>query len=134
MSTDLLARLIDERAIERLLIDYVALNDAGQWHAVAALYTADGRLSRPSSPDVFIEGREAILAAFLARPPRRARHIIANVRIDLDGDTARVTSQILLYTAGGGAPLVGGYADRVVRSAEGWRFAERIGSLDFPGG
>jgi hypothetical protein len=29
------------------------------------------------------------------------------------------------------APLVGWYRDRLVRTAEGWRFAERIGGLDF---
>lgn len=134
MTTDMLARLIDERAIERLLIDYVALNDAGRWREVTELYIMDGRLSRPSSPDVFIEGREAILAAFLARPPRRARHIVGNIRVDVDGDTARATSQILLYIAGGGNPLVGGYHDRLVRTEAGWRFVERVGSLDFPGG
>jgi hypothetical protein len=30
------------------------------------------------------------------------------------------------------APLVGTYADIVVKTPEGWRFTERRGSLDFP--
>lgn len=130
---DPVARMLVERAIERLVTDYAALNDAGDWDAVAALYIEDGRMSRPSAPDDFIEGREAILAAFRARPPRATRHICANIRVTLTGpDTARVESQILLFTARDQAPLVGSYHDRCVRTADGWRFAERRGRLDFP--
>ena len=29
------------------------------------------------------------------------------------------------------SPLVGTFTDRLVRTAEGWRFAERVGGLDF---
>ena len=41
---DDLARLTAERACERLIISYAALNDAGDWDAVAALYTDAGRM------------------------------------------------------------------------------------------
>ena len=62
----------ERRAIEidceRLIKLYVNLNDAQDWPAVAALYTEDARFARPSQPGVFIEGREAILASFLALP------------------------------------------------------------------
>ncbi|MBC2651190.1 nuclear transport factor 2 family protein [Novosphingobium flavum] len=130
---DALACLIAEREIERAILDYAAWNDSGAWEKVAALYSADGRMSRPTAPDDFIVGREAILAAFLARPPRTTRHICANIRITLDGsDHARADSQILLFTGPDQAPLVGTYADRLVHTADGWRFAERRGSLDFP--
>lgn len=129
---DPLARLADERAIERMVLDYAAFNDAGDWQAVAAMYAPEGRMSRPTAPDAFIEGAEAILAAFLARPARKSRHIVSNVRVDVDGDRATASSQILLFTAAGQPPLVGSYADKLVRTAGGWRFAERRGSLDFP--
>ncbi len=126
-----LETLLAERAIERLILDYAALNDAGDWDAVAALYVPEGRMSRPVAPDDFIEGRDAILAAFKARPARASRHICANIRIDLAGDAATASSQILLFT-GHDAPKVGSYADRLVNTADGWRFTERRGSLDFP--
>lgn len=129
---DALERLLAEREIERMILDYAALNDAGEWDALAAMYVAEGRMSRPTAPDDFIEGREAILAGFKARPPRTSRHIVANVRVTLEGGTAKATSQILLFTAAGQPPMVGTYADRLVRTAEGWRFSERRGSLDFP--
>jgi hypothetical protein len=126
-------QLLAERAIERLILDYAAHNDAAAWEAVAALYVAEGRMSRPTAPDVYIEGREAILAAFRERPARRSRHICANIRVEIESaGEARATSQILLFTSAGAAPLVGTYHDRLVLTGEGWRFAERRGSLDFP--
>jgi ketosteroid isomerase-like protein len=130
---DDITRPLAERACERLILDYAALNDAGDWQHVAALYTENGRMSRPTAPDSFVEGRDAILAAFLARPARTTRHICANIRVTVTGDaSAFATSQILLFTGAGQAPLVGSYADAFVLTPAGWRFTERRGSLDFP--
>ncbi|WP_428027889.1 nuclear transport factor 2 family protein [Altererythrobacter sp.] len=127
-----LERLLHERAIERLLVEYVALNDAGEWDKLASTYVPEGRMSRPTAPDDFIEGREAILAAFKARPPRASRHVVANIRVDVDeAGQATARSQILLFLEQKSAPLVGSYEDRLVLTDQGWRFSERRGSLDF---
>lgn len=128
---DVLERLLAERAIERMLVDYAALNDSGDWESVAAMYLPEGRMSRPTAPDEFIEGHDAILAAFKARPARASRHVAANIRVTIEGSSAAATSQILLFTAADKPPLVGTYADRLTQTADGWRFAERRGSLDF---
>lgn len=132
-----------EADCERLIRLYVNLNDAQQWEQCAALYTAGARMGRPSHPGTFVEGRDAILAAFRARPPRAQRHIVSNVVVDVeDTDHARAFSVIVLYqgepTPDGGlpamsanSPLIGWYRDRLVRTDDGWRFAERIGGLDF---
>lgn len=132
-----------EADCERLIRQYVNLNDAQEWEAVAALYTQDARFSRPSKPGEFIEGRAAILASFKARPPRAQRHIISNTVVDaLDADTARAFSVIVLYMGdaaqdGGlpvrdpAGPLIGTFRDLIVRTPEGWRFKERVGGLDF---
>jgi ketosteroid isomerase-like protein len=130
---DDLARLLAERACEQLIIRYAALNDAGDWEGVAALYADDGRMSRPTAPDDFIEGRDAILSAFKARPARSTRHICANISVKiLNATQAKATSQILLFTGAGQAPLVGTYVDECVKTDSGWLFSERRGSLDFP--
>jgi hypothetical protein len=50
-------------AIAELITRYAALNDAGEWEALAALYTEDGRMSRPTVPEELISGRVAILDA-----------------------------------------------------------------------
>jgi ketosteroid isomerase-like protein len=130
---DAFGRLLAERAIERMIVDYAAHNDAGEWAAVTDLYVEDGRMSRPTAPDDFIQGRAAILSAFLSRPARKSRHICANIRVDVagDGQCATASSQILLFLEAGAAPLVGSYADRLTRTENGWRFVERRGSLDF---
>ena len=132
-----------EADCERLIKRYVNLNDAQDWPAVAALYTEDARFARPSQPGVFVVGRETILASFLARPARAQRHVIANVVVDAeDADHARAFSVIVLYQgdpAPAGelpamdpsSPLVGTFTDRLVRTRDGWRFAERVGGLDF---
>ena len=130
-----------EADCERLIKRYVNLNDAQDWPAVAALYTEDAVFRRPSGGDAIV-GREAILASLLARPPRVQRHVIANVVVDVeDEDHARAFSVIVLYQGdplpeglpamSASSPLVGTFADQLVRTRAGWRFAERLGALDF---
>ena len=130
-----------EADCERLIKRYVNLNDAQDWPAVAALYTEDAVFRRPSGGEAIV-GRDAILASFLARPRRVQRHVIANVVVEVeDADHARSFCAILLYqgepvaeglpTMSANSPLVGWFSDRLVRTAEGWRFAERVGGLDF---
>ena len=132
-----------EADVERLIKHYVNLNDAQDWEAVAALYTEDARFARPSKPGEFVEGRAAILAGFRARPPRAQRHVIANVVVDVESpSSARAFSVIVLYqgdrapegempTMSADSPLVGTFTDRLMLTEEGWRFAERVGGLDF---
>lgn len=131
-----------EADIAKLIVRYALLNDAQDWNAVADMYLEDGRMARPSSPDAFVEGRAAILASFTARPARASRHVVSNIVVDLDGpDAARATSVIVLYmgdsvesglpTMAANAPLVGTFRDRLVKTGDGWRFAERVGGLDF---
>ncbi|MEJ2407768.1 MAG: nuclear transport factor 2 family protein [Novosphingobium sp.] len=123
------------RAIEhdcaKLVARYANRNDAADWEEVAALYAPDGRMARPTAPDAWITGREAILAAFNARPARTTRHVCSNVEITvIDATTALGESAMLLFT-GDGQPRVGSFFDRFVRTGEGWRFAERRGVLTF---
>ena len=132
-----------EADCERLIKRYVNLSDAQDWPALAALYTEGARFARPSQPGAFVEGREAILASFLARPSRAQRHVVANVVVEVeDADHASAFSVIVLYQGDPApegelpamdprSPLVGTFTDRLVRTAEGWRFAERVGGLDF---
>lgn len=133
------------RAIEadatRLIHEYVWANDAQDWEKCASLYTPDAVFRRPSGGDPVV-GREAILASFTARPPRAQRHVMANTLVEVVSESeARVKSVIVLYMGDAAedglpvqdpkSPLIGTFEDRVVKIAEGWRFAERTGGLDF---
>lgn len=109
---------------------YANGKDAADWDLVARL--RGGRPDVPADrPDDFIEGRDAILAAFRARPARTTRHVTSNVVIGVESATsARRECALVLYTAYK-APIVGSFHDRFVRTSDGWRFAERRGSLTF---
>ncbi len=135
--------MLAEHACEKLIKTYAALLDACQWDDVAQLYVVDGRMSRPTAPDDYVAGREAILASFTARPPRISRHVCINIRVDvISAEAATAVSQILLFVAEPGEegglpaqsplpPMVGTYHDKLTLTPQGWRFVERRGSLDF---
>lgn len=132
-----LDRLLAESEISRLITRFGLLNDAADWPAVAAMFTADARFVRPAGGDPVI-GRDAILASFASRPPRKSRHVITNIVVDVtSADAASAQSVMLLFAGPAGEAsaaspaLVGGFRDRLERTADGWRFAERVGFLDF---
>lgn len=140
--TDEARRRAGEHDIARLIHHYAWLTDQHRWEALTELYARDGAMRRPTAPDTEIRGREAILAAFLERPPRATQHVCFNIVVTMTGeDTADAVSGILLFAGQaaqdgglpmmGGAPLVGAYEDRLVREDGVWRFAERRGRLTF---
>lgn len=133
-----LERMVAEGEIARLITRYAHLNDAGDYPALEEMFTDDAVFVRPSGGEPVV-GRAAILASFLARPPRISRHLVSGVLVDLVApDAARCRSTVLLYTASqselrpaaadGG--LIGGFEDRLVRTEGGWLFAERRGWID----
>lgn len=124
-------RIASEQECARLVARYANLNDAGDFDAVARLYASHGRMTRPSAPEDWIEGRDAILAAFKARPSRTTRHLCTNVEIEIIDDTkARGVCAIALFLSNEDV-RVGTYHDLFERTSDGWRFAERRGSMTF---
>ena len=135
-------RLLIERACERVIVDSARFNDRREFSALAALYTTDGLVVRPNGQR--LEGRVAIEAAYAAGPPDRVtRHLCSNVRVEVDGpDAARATTAVLIVSGQrsddpdapfGVLPserhMVGEFADRLVRTEDGWRIAERHATL-----
>jgi hypothetical protein len=125
----------EERAVEqdcaRLIALYANLNDAGAWKEVADLFTTDGRLARPTAPDDWIVGREAILGSFLSRPARTTRHLCTNIVITLVGDDEALGESAMTMFLANDTIKIGSFYDRFVRTQAGWRFAERRGTLTF---
>jgi hypothetical protein len=134
-------RIEIERACERLVYAYSRALDLGDMSAAADCFAVAGSLSRPMTPDVVIQGREAIRAALLTRPKTLlTKHLATNVAIDVESrDTARGLSYLtMISTTPGDAkpPFVsagplwfGEFADRFVREAGEWKFLERRGSI-----
>lgn len=141
---DDLTRIAIEWDCTRLINLYMQRNDAGDWDGVAELFTEDGLLARPTLPDKPYVGCQTILDGFRSRPAGIVtRHVVSNIVVEVESETeARATCVMLLYrgkTNEDGSlpshdpadPLIGTFKDRLRKTAQGWRFTERRGGLDF---
>jgi SnoaL-like domain len=141
---DDLARLLGERACERLLIEYCRLVDFGEAGRLADLFTEDGVWT---ADELVLDGRDAIRTHFLRRQGvvrRVSRHFLANVAVDLrSADEAdglcyfanyrhdRREGDESLPVPAGLPKYTGEYHDRFVRTADGWRFAHHRVTTSF---
>ncbi|MCC4618683.1 nuclear transport factor 2 family protein [Xanthomonas cassavae CFBP 4642] len=127
-------------ACEQLIRRFALYNDRHDHDGLAALFTLDGVFARPSAPDAPVHGREAILQAFRARPPRTTCNLMLNILVTIQSPTlAHAHSNVLLYTASetSAAPpwaaqspaLLGGFDDVLVFDQQRWLFKQRLGSL-----
>ena len=123
------------QAIQALLGRYAWLVDRGDWDQWAECFTPDGAfVVRGES----IEGREAIvdhvrgeLAAF-----RLIRHLGHTAEIELEpgGRSARSRSYFELRAItqrGHDTEALGSYEDRLLRTDQGWQFAQRRAEFDY---
>lgn len=109
---------------------------------LAQLFTEDAELQRPQGE--WLQGRQAIQAAYAARPAHRlTRHLVAGCVVDLlDDHHAHALSTVLLCTGSlddavgpQGRPLhgpviVGEFDDLLQAGADGvWRIARRRASF-----
>ncbi len=134
-------RLVDDLEISRLLADYCASYDAGQWHEIARLfergvrYVSDGvGLSGPANINAFLESSIRLYDG-VPQP----RHVLSNVRIDVSDDRTSAQSEsvvIVFQVMPGEAPRIliqAAYHDKFVRSGSSWSFAERRATVDGTG-
>lgn len=128
------------QACTDLIVRYAWLNDERRYEELAALFTEDAVLYRPSAPELGIAGRPAILAAFRKRPlDTMTFHVTSDILVEVqDEENAQARSRILLLSGSrpqdGGAlpldakaPVPGVFRDRFRLTARGWQFAERRG-------
>ena len=125
----------------RNLIAALAINaDVGEIDEYAALFTDDAVWEMPANPSMGLEasvkkGREDIVAGVRERrasgvqgPGSGTWHSITTQQIAVSGDEAsgRVYYQFLGKVDGKPSMLtLGRYADRYVRTSDGWRLAHR---------
>lgn len=140
---DRFERLAIEAECTRLINHYANLSDEGRWTELAGLFTEDAVFARPSSPDIPIRGRQAILDGFASRPALPGRRICANIVVTAESRDVATAFSVVAHYLGLGAPagglpindtqppLIGSFADRIVREGGDWRFAERRGELLF---
>lgn len=126
-----LARLLDERAIERIVYDYAYYLDMNMPDEMAALFVDDCTVSY--APNFGAEGIDAYkktldgIGTFFTA----TTHHVSNIRVDFvkdgEADVRAVVMAIHRYTKE--RPdgfLYGQYHDRVVRMDGAWKFKTRI--------
>ncbi|MDO9438652.1 nuclear transport factor 2 family protein [Hydrogenophaga sp.] len=123
-----------EAAIERLNVDYWFDVDRHEGLAAHDFYTDDGVFTTSIRSRT---GREAIAAFYRGRQDgrvRTARHVISNLRIDVQDAEHASADWILLLYAADGAPvlpsesaiMIADVHDECVRGADGrWRYSSR---------
>jgi SnoaL-like protein len=130
-------RLIDRQDIVDLLHHMCYLIDSFQIDRLAEeIYAPDGSDDHGGGPVV---GRDAIREWYTdsTRNVASIAHNIANIVVDVEGDTAKVRSNVISWTwtmsnndLGPTRPvdyaLSVTYHDRLTRYSEGWRINERV--------
>jgi 3-phenylpropionate/cinnamic acid dioxygenase small subunit len=126
--------LIDRMEIDDLLTRYTVALDTRQWDLLATVFTPDATIDYTSSQG--IKGQFPEVAAWLEKALTAfsvSQHLLGNRQIELDGDqgTGRTyffNPNTLADQAGATTMLyVGGfYLDKFVRTAGGWRIADRF--------
>ncbi len=122
-----IADRVEIGALQGEFTDAVMMRDYGR---VASLFTADGALRMPNVP-VELAGQEQI-RAWGARVPDFVEFLVQNTHpgiIRLDGDTAtgRAYMSELIGLRDSTSDLnYAIYHDRYQRTADGWKFTERV--------
>jgi 3-phenylpropionate/cinnamic acid dioxygenase small subunit len=122
--------LVDRHDVADLLARYARALDQRDWDALAACFVPIARYVHPGG---VLEGVDAIVdrCRSALEPLTASQHLLGTVLVEIDGDEGRASScfqaqHVRTGTPGGDLFTIGGsYADRVVRTPEGWRIAER---------
>jgi 3-phenylpropionate/cinnamic acid dioxygenase small subunit len=122
----------DRIEIEELLVRYSRAIDHRDFDALESLFTPDatfdgGSLGCPTGAAAIRAMIEGTLTGLDA-----TQHLVGKSLIELDGDSAEVRTYLISQHIRESAPgpvkhyfLGGEYADRVVRTVDGWRIAYR---------
>ncbi|WP_100497438.1 nuclear transport factor 2 family protein [Geodermatophilus chilensis] len=116
----------DERAIEDGLYRVAAALDARDWAALGSAFT-------PEACGYGAAGRDAIVARVRAHLGGcgPSQHLLGNVRVRVDGDTASSLTYARVHHVGVGDragsfyECMGEYSDTWARTAEGWQLTGR---------
>ena len=125
------AELLDKNQIADLCAGYAYALDQRDWAALRKCFTEAPVFVHPGG---HIEGVDGIVerARGALEPLDSSQHLLGNVVVEVDGDDASSicyfqAQHVRAGTPGGDTYLIAGsYTDRLVRTPQGWRIAERV--------
>lgn len=123
-----LQEMSDRLEIQDLFATYSFAIDDRDWDALDGVFTPDARIDYTETGGA--KGSFAEIKAWLPTALERFpafQHMVATTKLELDGDSA--TSRTILFNPmvhDGQTFFIGlWYRDMLVRTADGWRIAER---------
>jgi len=126
-----LTALVDKQEITETCYRYGIALDSRDWAGLARCFTPDARAYYTGLPPA--ESYRAIEDTCRATltPLTGSQHLIGNVTVTLEGDSANCICYLQAQHVKTGTPggdnfiIAGRYRDRFVRTDEGWRIQER---------
>jgi 3-phenylpropionate/cinnamic acid dioxygenase small subunit len=129
--------LEDKEAIRQMLERYIEFNEARDYRAYSQLFASNGELKLRRGSAVGPENIFQLLQTSFGGPLpansmlRNASHVLSNIVIEVNGDTATARSRWALLSPSkeDGSPRVaqsGFYTDKLVREKGEWKFLQRI--------
>jgi len=126
-----LAELLDKQEIAELCAKYAYALDQKDWLALRGCFTDAPVFVHPGGR---IEGIDGIVnrTRGALEPLDASQHLLGNIVVDVDGDTARSicyfqAQHLRTGTPGGDTYIIAGsYSDTLMRTPQGWRITERV--------
>jgi hypothetical protein len=130
MAQRTLEALLDRLEIDELLTRYATAIDAKTFDLLDDVFTPDAHVDYTSAGGIAgdFPTVKGWLSEVLPYFPEY-QHVVGNRDVTVDGDTATSISKFFnpMVQGNGDVFFVGGeYHDKIVRTADGWRIAERI--------
>ena len=130
-STEAVQRLADQQEIADLCVRYTIALDTRDWALLESCFAPSPVFVHPGGR---LEGFPAILERTKAAltPLTATQHLLGNIVVHVDGDTARSMCYFQAQHVRAGTPggetciIAGSYADTLTRAASGWKITERV--------
>jgi 3-phenylpropionate/cinnamic acid dioxygenase small subunit len=120
----------DDNAIRNLIYRYARGVDDRDMDGVLACFTDDADVALEGAPEGIVDLRSFYAGLFQEGPGgigEASTHLMANVLVEVDGDSAHAETQAVAYLLRGDTVMVRGirYDDACARTPAGWRIERR---------
>jgi SnoaL-like domain len=131
--------LLDRQEIAELCIRYTFALDTKDWALLESCFAPNPAFVHPGGR---LEGFDEILGRTSAAltPLDATQHLLGNIHVEVDGDTARSSCYFHAQHVRAGTPggelyvIAGRYQDTLVRTDVGWRITERVQTYQWRNG
>jgi ketosteroid isomerase-like protein len=135
MEDDRGRRAADELEIRNVVARLALLADDGDLNEYISLFTEDAHWEAGGFPPrrghaEILEGARQRRAAGTQGPGTNTHHVVTNLTVRVEGDTATASAYYLMMANTNATPTpraTGSYRDEFRRTPDGWKLSRRVG-------